>query len=135
MRYRSFGAALLFAAFAQGSFGSIITRGTFSIICTFYLASNAIDPDGGGLSPSCGASWGCMFWQSGGTSTVTRADISISGLPNGDIPLNMSGNDAAIISNLFNPPEIVGNFPPALFMSFLNGGVTTLLNINQIVPG
>jgi hypothetical protein len=47
----------------------------------------------------------------------------------------MAGNDAAIISNLFNPPQVVGNFPPALFMSFLNGGVTTLLNINQIVPG
>jgi hypothetical protein len=125
----------LLAGLAQSSFGSIITTGTFSINGTIYVANNGIDPDGGGPLPTCAAAAGCIFWQSGGTSTLNRADISISGLPSGDIPLAISGNDAAVISNLFNPPDVVGVFPPQLFMSFLNGGVTTLLNINQIFPG
>jgi hypothetical protein len=135
VRYKIFGAVLLFAGLAQSSFGSIISSGTFSINGSIYVVNNGIDPDGGGPLPVCGAAVGCIFWQSGGTSTLNRADISITGLPNGDIPLAISGNDAGVINNLFNPPQVVGNFPAVAFMNFLNGGVTTVLNINQIVPG
>jgi hypothetical protein len=58
-------------------------------------------------------------------------------LPNGDIPLALAGNDAANISSLTIPPEVVGGagFANTLFMTFNNGGVTTQLMINFIDPG
>jgi hypothetical protein len=86
---------------------------------------------------TCPAGVACIFWQDSNGITNGEVDISTSGLPNGNIPANIGGNDAATISTLMNPTEPVdmGGFPPALFMTFLNGGITTTLSIDNIAPG
>lgn len=137
MRFKIFGVVLLFVGLVQSSFGSVITNGNFSINGTVYVVNNGIDPDGLGPIGTCGAAGGCIVWQSGGATTLNVADVSISGLPNGDIPLALAANNGANIFNLTNPPNLVGGiFANQLFMNFAAAsGVTTALQINTIVPG
>ena len=75
-----------------------------------------------------------LFGGRAGT-TDGKVDISSTGLPSGDVPVALAGNDAANIDSLMNPPDIVGTFPAAPFMSFNNASVTTTLMINTIFPG
>jgi hypothetical protein len=137
VRYKIFGAAVLFVGLAQSSFGSIISNGNFAINGTIYVVNFGVDPDGAGPLGTCGAAGGCIDWQSGGSATLNVADISLSGLPNGDIPLAIAGNNAANIFNLTNPPDNVAPpvFFPQMFLTFANGGVTTQLDITTIFPG
>jgi hypothetical protein len=120
---------------ASGSFASMITNGTFDIAGTIYVtgAGGVVTPAG-----TCLAGTACIFWQDTSSPAVNgKLNISASGLPNGNIPAAIAGTDAGNISALVNPPEIVDNFgfPPETFLTFNNGGVTTQLLINYIVPG
>jgi hypothetical protein len=114
---------------------SIITSGTFSIAGTIFVTG-----PGGVTTPAgvCPVGVQCIFFQDTGTPALNgKVDIAPLGLPNGDIPATISGNDAGNIFSLMNPPEIVdgAGFPATPFMSFVNGGVTTVLEINFIPPG
>jgi PEP-CTERM motif len=128
--------ASLLVSFVPSSFGATITSGFFNIAGTIYVtnvtgASAIVTP--GGTCPSGG--FECIFWQDSSGTMNGLVDISASGLPNGNIPASIAGNDAATAASLINPPETVGNFPPQLFMTFLNGGITTVLDISSIEPG
>jgi len=120
----------------QYSFASTITHGVFDISGTvFFTAPKA----GAVVTPAgtCPAGTACIFWENSAGTLVDKVDISTVGLPSGDIPLAISGNAAANISNLTNPPEVVGGagFAPTTFMTFNNGGVTTQLLLDFIDPG
>jgi hypothetical protein len=135
MRMKIFliGAAL--SGLATASFASTITNGTFSIAGTVFLTG-----PGGVTTPAgvCPSGSQCLFWQDASTPAMNgKVAISPLGLPNGDIPLGIAGIDAGNISSLINPPDIVdmGGFPPVPFLSFANGGVSTVLEINFIPPG
>lgn len=144
MRFRLLGAALLVAGFVQSSFGGIITNGHFDIGGTVYVTdfrtAAVITP--GGTCPASATGMACIFWSSTGTLAGNGfTDISGAGLPNGDITTALvtpSGNNAANIFSLQNPPDVVGGpgIPSApLFMSFNNGGITTLLDLTFIDLG
>jgi hypothetical protein len=126
--------ALLLAGFMQAAFGVTITQGFFNIAGTVYVTnatgSPVVTPAG-----TCPAGVACILFQDSTGTTNGKIDISSSGLPNGNIPASIAGNDAATISNLMNPPDIVGSFPPVVFLSGFMGGVTTTLSINNIFPG
>jgi len=143
MRLKILGLALLCGGLVQSSFGSIITNGTFTITGTVYVVNNGTTSAtlGSGL-PTCSSAGGCIYWQSGATVTTNRADISTAGLPSGTgpglIPAALAGNDAATISNLTNPPNLVGSpgFTNQTFITFNSiAGLTTSLMINFISPG
>jgi hypothetical protein len=127
---------VLFAGLAQSSFGAIITNGHFDFSGTFFVtnpgAAPVVTPAG-----TCPIGISCIFWTNGAGTNVGKVAISSTGLPNGDIPSALSGNDAANISALMNPPEIVGGagFANQVFMTFNNAGVITELMINFIDPG
>lgn len=138
MRIKPISAAILFVGMVQTSFGSFITDGHFDISGTFYVtnagAAPVVTPAG-----TCSSAVACIFWQDP-TGTIAgngRVDISASGLPNGDIPVALAGNDAANLPSFNNPPEVVGGvgFANTLFMTFNNAGVTTQLMLNFIDPG
>lgn len=138
MRRTLLGLAVLAVGLVPSSFASIITHGTFSFVGTVYVtnttgASPIVTP--GGTCPAGGNA--CIFWQDFNSDPGSFIDISSSGLPSGDIPASIHGGSAGVISPLTNPPEIVDGmgFTPELFLSFLNGGVTTKLNIDYIAPG
>jgi len=119
----------------SASFASMITNGSFDIAGTIFVTGN-----GGVVTPAgtCPAGTACIFWQDTSAPAVNnKANISSTGLPNGNIPAAIAGTDAANISTLTNPPEVVDStgFPPQTFMSFNNAGVTTVLLINFIPPG
>jgi PEP-CTERM motif len=138
MRLRITLAAILFAGLVQASFAGIVTNGSFSISGTVYVtdAAGRVTPGG-----TCAVGVQCIFWQSGATTTLNKADISTSGLPSGSgvglIPTTISGNDAANISNLANPPNIVDGvgFTNQTFLTFNNGSITTALMLNYIAAG
>lgn len=117
---------------ATASFASTITNGTFSIAGTIYVTG-----PGGVNTPAgtCSAGFVCILFQD--TAGIDdKINISPLGLPNGDIPLAIAGNDAANIFNLTNPPDTVDPlFPPAPFMAFNNAGITTALEIDFIAAG
>jgi len=127
---------LLFAGLFQASFASTITNGSFDITGTVFFtvpeASPVVTPAG-----TCPANTACFLWENSAGTVLDKVDISSAGLPNGDIPSAIAGNDAANISNLMNPPDIVGGtgFAPATFMTFNNAGITTQLLIDLIEPG
>jgi hypothetical protein len=135
MRLKIFGAVLL-VGFVQSSFGAIITNGVFDISGTIYVTQSEATPV---VTPAgtCAANVACIFWQDPAGTSFGKVDIATTGLPNGNIPLALAGNDAANISGLTNPSEIVGGagFSPASFMTFNNASVTTSLLINFIAPG
>lgn len=126
--------AFLFACFVQGAFADDITHGTFDISGTLYLttaeATSVVTPAG-----TCPANTSCIFWQDGSGTTNGEVDISTAGLPNGDIPRAIAGNDAANVASLTNPPDGVGTAISVPFMTFNNGGVTTTLTLTEILPG
>jgi hypothetical protein len=113
----------------------MITNGTFSIAGTIYVTGT-----GGVTTPAgvCPAGVQCIFYQDTGTPAQNgKIDISPLGLPSGDILPSIAGNDAGNISSQMNPPDIVdgGGFAPTQFMTFSNGGVTTILQLNFIPAG
>jgi hypothetical protein len=135
MGIRGLGLAMLFAGLVNCSFGATITDGFFNIAGTIYVTnpeSTAVVTPAG----TCPANQACIFWQDSAGVNPEEADISADGLPNGNIPLAIAGNDAANIFNLNQSTEPVGTtFAPTSFMTFNNGGITTDLLINLIYPG
>jgi len=135
MLLRNLSKVLLVSGLATASYAGVITNGTFNIAGEIYVTGA-----GGVTTPAgvCPAGIQCIFWQDTSSPAINnKVDISAGGLPSGDIPAAIAGNDAANIQNLNNPPEIVGSpgFAPLLFLSFNNGGVTTQLLINRIAAG
>jgi hypothetical protein len=138
------GLAAMFGVVVLPSFGATITNGVFdfsgSIYVTTFEATPVVTPAG-----TCPVGQACIFWSDSAGNNPSgypgvlggKVDISTAGLPNGDIPTAISGNDAANISTILNPPEAVGGsgFAPQLFMSFENDAMTTTLSINYIAPG
>jgi hypothetical protein len=138
MRLSTAGLGLLFVCLAQSSFGGTITSGVFDISGTIYVTAAQSTPFSvPGTSFVCPATEACIFWQDSAGSANDKLDIASTGLPNGNIPLALAGNDAANVSNLANPPEIVGGsgFTPTTFMTFNNAGITTDLMLDYIAPG
>jgi hypothetical protein len=127
-------AALVFACFVQGVFADDITNGIFVISGTIYI-TNAQSTPVVTAAGTCAANVSCIFWQDGLGTTNGKIDISASGLPNGDIPAAIAGNDAANIASLLNPPDAVGTAISVPFMTFNNGGVTSTLTLTKIFPG
>jgi hypothetical protein len=127
-------AALLFTGFAQAASADSIGDGTFNISGTIYIAdagsSAVVTPAG-----TCPANTSCIFWQDGSGTMNGKADISTAGLPNGDIPVSISGNDAANLASILIPPGTIGTTISEPFMTFNNGGVTTVLTLTEIFPG
>src|SRR5947207_877784 len=119
MRMRILSAVLLLSVLATASYAGIITNGTFNIAGEIYVTgAGGITIAGVG---TCPVGIQCIFWQDTGSPPINdKVDVSAGGLPNGNIPASIAGNDAANISNLNNPPEIVGSpgFAPTTFLSF-----------------
>ena len=135
MKTRIIGVVALLIGLSICSFAGTITSGVFDISGTIYVttaeATAVVTPAG-----TCAAGDQCIFWQDSNAANDEKVDISSAGLPNGDIPANISGNDAATIANLSNPPDAVGStISVADFMTFLNGGITTDLTLTFIEPG
>jgi PEP-CTERM motif len=137
MRLKVFGAAVLFVGFVHSSFGARITFGSFDISGTIFVT---IPEPTGVLTPAgpCLPNEACIIWQNTSGTNSGEVDILPTGLPNGDIPASIAGNDAANVLRLMNPPDNV--YPPAfnlpLFMSFNYGpGITTTLTLTTIMPG
>jgi len=120
-------ALLAVAACATLSASPILT-GTFDIAGTITVDNPGIN--------GCVSFGGCITWTDPTAANADKADI---GGTTGAIStiVGFSGNDAANISNMNNPPEIVGGagFPPQTFMTFNNGGITSTLLINMILAG
>jgi hypothetical protein len=117
-------------------YGGTITDGSFAISGTIYVTA-ALDHAVVTPAGTCPIGIECIFWADPTAANVDKVDISAAGLPNGDIPAALAGNDAANISNLTRPPEVVGppGFAPETFMTFNNGGITTTLMLNFIENG
>lgn len=135
MRLKTFG-AVLFVSLVPSSFGAVITNGVFDISGTIFVTQSEATPV---VTPAgtCAANVACIFWQDPAGTSFGKVDIATTGLPNGNIPLALAGNDAANISSLMNPSEVVGGagFSPTSFITFNNASVTTDLMINFIAPG
>lgn len=135
MNLKIFGAAVLFAGFAQSSFGAIISNGFFDISGTVFITnpeSTLVSTPAG----NCPANRSCVYWQDGAGTHNEEVDISAAGLPNGNIPTSIAGNDGANMLDLLSPPDLVGstiNVPD--FMTFNNGGITTTLTLTYIALG
>jgi len=134
------GKAVLLVGLIPGSLGaSTISHGHFDIAGTLFVTdfrtTAVVTP--AGTCPASAGGMACIFWQDPTGNNIGKIDISNSGLPNGDIPAAISGNDAANISSLSTPPENVGGagFTNSLFMTFNNAGITTQLMLNFIDPG
>jgi len=138
MKRMILGGGVLMNSLLPNAFSSTITNGTFAIGGTLYVTnfSTSAITTPGGTCPASVSGMACIFWADTAGTTNGEADISATGLPNGDIPAAIAGTDAANISTLTNPPEVVGTpFAPTPFMTFNNGGITTQLDINFIDPG
>jgi hypothetical protein len=132
MRILLLGATL--SIFTTASFASIITNGTFSIAGTIFVTGvGPITTPAG----TCLAGIQCFQWQDTANPALTgKVDINASGLPNGDIPLAIAGNDAANMFQLNNPPDIPPSFPAVPLMSFNSiPGLTTVLLVNNVPLG
>ena len=135
MRLKIAGFAVLLMGIVPSSFGSTIVNGVFDISGTIYVtnpeATAVVTPAG-----TCPANVACIFWQDSNAANDEKVDISTAGLPNGTIPSAIAGNDAANITNLMNPPDVVGSgISVSPFMTFNNDGITTELILNTILPG
>src|SRR5438874_16631 len=103
---------------------------------TFNIAGN-ITVSNAGFN-GCPAGSLCISWTDPPATAANKADIAGSGLTGAFAGIaGFSGNDAANISNLTSPPEVVdgSGFAPQPFMSFNAPGVTTTLLINFIAAG
>jgi len=136
--------------------GSTITRLIFvallAVLCSATLSASplilapgpnsfniggTITVDNPGFN-GCPAGDQCITWTDPPGTNADKADIDGLNLQGVFATLaGFSGPDKANISDLRNPPEIVG--PPGFanqpFMSFNGGGVTTTLLINFIANG
>jgi len=133
MRLRILVLGALLSGFATASFASIITNGTFSIAGTIFVTANT-----GVTTPAgvCPAGISCIFFQDTGAPAQNgKIDVSPLGLPSGDIPTAIAGNDAGNIQSLFNPPDTPPGFPAVNFISFNNAGITTVLRVNSFPLG
>jgi len=102
----------------------------------FNIAGNITVENNGSLG--CASAGGCIIWSDPPATLADKADISATGLTGTFAALQpgFSGNDQANISDLHNPPEVVGgSFANQPFMSFNEAGVTTTLLINFIAAG
>jgi len=129
------GLAVVFVSLVPSSFGATITNGVFDISGTIFVTNPEASPvvTAAGTCPTGVA---CILWQDANGTTSGKVDISTAGLPSGDIPVGIAGNDAANVATLMNPPDGVGtaiDLPD--FMTFNNAGVTTTLTLTQILPG
>jgi hypothetical protein len=119
---------------ATASSASMITSGSFSVAGTSFVTG-----PGGVTVPAgtCQPGVQCIFFQDTLTPAINdKIDIALVGLPNGDTPLAVAGNNAANVVNLMNPLDTVGGiFPAAPFMSFNNAGVTAVREIDFIPAG
>src|SRR5579871_906375 len=99
--------AALLSLSATASYASIITNGSFSIAGTIFVTG-----PGGVTTPAgvCPPGIQCIFFQDTATPAINdKIDIAPVGLPNGDIPVAISGVNAGNIANLFSPPGTVGS--------------------------
>jgi hypothetical protein len=133
MRLRILLIGALLSVSATASFASMITNGTFSIAGTIFVTASTGVTTPAGVCP-VGVS--CIFFQdTGSPAQNNKIDIAPLGLPNGDIPLGIAGNDAGNIQNLDNPPQTPPSFTAVNFISFNNGGITTILRLNSFPLG
>jgi hypothetical protein len=117
------------------SFASTITSGSFDIGGTIYVTNPEATPVVTAAG-TCPTGIACILWQDSTGTTNQKVDISNASLPNGDIPLALSGINAANIANLMDPPDAVGTpIDVPDFMTFNNAGVTTDLTLTMILPG
>jgi len=131
------GLAALLVGLAPSSFASTITNGSFTIGGTIYVTNPESTPVATAAG-SCPTGIACILWQdsSGSPTSDEKVDISTSGLPSGNIPLALAGNDAANMANLMDPPDAVGTpIDVPDFITFNNAGVTTDLTLTYIAPG
>jgi hypothetical protein len=122
--------AMLAVLFAATMSAAPILNGTFDISGNVTVTN----PGQGG----CPVGVACILWTDPTATVADKADIAGSNLSGVFTTPGFSGNLAANIFNLQNPPEIVdgpGFTPPQLFMSFNNAGFTTTMLINFIAPG
>ena len=134
------GKAVLLAGLVPASLGAaFITNGHFDVAGTLFVTdfrtTAVVTP--AGTCPASAGGMACIFWQDPTGASNGKLDISATGLPNGDIPVAISGNDAANVTTETNPPEIVGSpgFANELFMTFNNAGIATQLMLNFIDNG
>ncbi len=123
----------MLSVFATASFASMITTGTFSIAGTIFVTG-----PGGVTTPAgtCPVGFSCIFFQDTGSPAQNgKIDVSPLGLPSGDIPLGIAGNDAGNMFSLVNPPDTPPSFPAVNLISFNNAGISTVLMINSFPLG
>jgi hypothetical protein len=117
------------------SFASTITTGSFDISGTIFVTNPEATPVVTAAG-TCPTGIACILWQDGAGTSNEKVDITSAGLPNGDIPVALSGINAANMANLMAPPDLVGTpIDVPDFMTFNNAGVTTDLTLTMIVPG
>ena len=130
MRRVVFATVILFGFFCATSHAAPILNGSFSVAGNITISNAGFN--------GCPAGSQCISWTDPPATAANKADISGGNLTGvfALIP-GFSGNDAANISNVTSPPEIVdaGGFAPQPFMSFNAAGVTTTLLINFIAAG
>jgi len=135
MRRILFATFLLAALFCASSQAAPILSGTFSTAGTITVFNGGV--------PGCAAAGGCITWADPTGTIPNRADISAVGLTGVFAGIaGFSGNAQANVTNLVNPPEVVGppGFAPQPFMSFCATTpcvppVTTTLLVNFIPNG
>jgi hypothetical protein len=121
---------LLAGALCTSLQASPILFGTFNIAGNITVSNPGFN--------GCPAGTLCISWTDPPATAANKVDIAGTGLTGVFSSIvGFSGNDAANISNLQSPPEIVDGpgFAPQTFMSFNAPGVTTTLLINFIAAG
>jgi hypothetical protein len=127
------------SSFVLGAMLAVLCTATMSaapvLIGTFDITGNVTVTNVG--AAGCPAGVACITWTDPTALNADKADISASGLTGVFTTPGFSGNLAANIFDLHNPPEIVDltGFPNTLFMSFNNAGFTTTMLINFIAAG
>jgi hypothetical protein len=129
------------SGFVLGAMLAVLCTITMSaapvLIGTFDITGNFTVTNPG--AAGCPAGVACITWTDPTALNADKADISASGLSGVFTTPGFSGNLAANIFDLHNPPQIVdaGGFPNTLFMSFNNNppGFTTTMLINFIAAG
>jgi hypothetical protein len=107
------------------------------LIGTFDITGNVTVTNPG--QAGCAVGVACITWTDPTALNADKADISASGLTGVFTAPGFSGNLAANILDLHNPPQLVdaGGFANTLFMSFNNNppNFTTTVLINFIAAG
>src|SRR5881296_1006018 len=103
---------LLAALLCTSAYAAPLLTGTFDIAGNITVSNAGFN--------GCPAGSLCISWTDPPATAANKADIAGSGLTGVFTTPGFSGNDAANITNLISPPEIVGGggFAPQPFMSF-----------------